>query len=106
MTSAPMALAMMLITSAAWADEGIGFLQPLLAPLYQLALEPQRRQAAGGRDAVDVPPAQAVVRVEHCSQLVGRTVHPRGRAVGDRLVHHAPRQHVVAPPHALADVEK
>src|SRR5262245_26353716 len=49
------------------------------------ALEPERLQASGGRNAVGVPAAEAVVVVEHRVELRRRAVHSSGGAVGDGL---------------------
>src|SRR5262245_29332778 len=67
--------------------------------------EAEGTQTLRGGDAVGVPAAEGVVRVEHAVQLVGRAVHPGGGAVGDGLVHHLPRQDVVPAADALPYVE-
>jgi len=68
--------------------------------------ESERGQARGGRHAVGVPSAQRVVLVEHRIELRGRAMHAGRGPVGDRLVHHLPRQHVLGAAHALAHVEE
>src|SRR4030095_5931850 len=70
------------------------------------AQEPERSQARVCRHAVAVPTAQRVVRVEHRGELRRRAVHPGGGPVGDGLVHHLPRQHVLSSAHTLAHVEE
>src|SRR5215469_10630485 len=68
-------------------------------------LEAERAKACRRGHAVPVPSAQVVIAVEHDVELLGGTVHARGRAVGDGLVHYPPRQHVVLAPHALPRIE-
>src|SRR5437660_12448953 len=62
-------------------------------------LQSEGGEARGGGHAVGGPAAKIVVGIEHLAQLGGWTVHAGRWPLGNRLVHHAPRQRVVRATH-------
>src|SRR5204862_6629054 len=76
------------------------------AHLYPPRLQTEGGEVGGGGHAICCPAAEIVVGVEHLAQLGGWTVHAGRWPLGNRLVHHAPRQRVVGAAHALAHVEE
>ena len=65
--------------------------------------QPFERHRRG--ESVLIPPPDAVELVLHALELIGRAVHPLVRAVGNRLVHHFIREHVVRAAHPFAHVQ-